>query len=178
MQIGSPFPIQPQNLAPARLTGVGVRAEAQSRVSLAGAASDPLREPAVQREIQQLAAGDREVRAHEQAHVVAGGSLVTSGPSYSYQVGPDGRRYAIGGEVGIDTSPVRGDPEATLDKAQRIIAAALAPAQPSAQDLSVAAQAAQMANEARVEISGERARDAYIETASDPAQRSLISVRV
>lgn len=135
-------------------------------------ASDPLQDPAIQRVIAELAARDREVRTHEQAHVAAGGELITSGPSYTYQVGPDRRRYAVGGEVGIDTSPVRGDPEATLDKAARIAAAAMAPAQPSAQDRRVAAQAGQMAAQARLEIVLQRARDAYASTpAESPAAR-------
>ena len=77
---------------------------------------------------------------------------MATGVSFTYQRGPDGVQYAVGGEVGIDTSPVAGDPEATLAKAQRIRAAALAPAEPSAQDLRVAAQAAQLAVQARAEI--------------------------
>lgn len=124
---------------------------------------DPLQDPAVQRQIAELAARDREVRAHEQAHVAAGGSLITSGPSYTYQTGPDRRRYAVGGEVGIDTSPVRGDPEATIDKARRIRAAALAPAEPSAQDRSVAARASQMESSARVELARQQRDAAYRE---------------
>lgn len=139
--------------------------------------SDPLQDPAVQRVIAELAARDREVRAHEQAHVAAGGELITSGPSYTYQTGPDRRRYAVGGEVGIDTSPVRGDPEATLDKAARIVAAALAPAQPSPQDYRVAAQANQMASQARVDIALARARQAYGEVASTGAEQGAFSVR-
>ena len=103
------------------------------------------------KQVQELKARDREVRAHEAAHLAAAGSLAT-GVSYTYQRGPDGVQYAVGGEVGIDTAPVAGDPEATLAKAQRIRAAALAPAEPSAQDLRVAAQAAQLAVQARAEI--------------------------
>jgi hypothetical protein len=103
------------------------------------------------KQVQELKARDREVRAHEAAHLAAAGSLAT-GVSFTYQRGPDGVQYAVGGEVGIDTSPVAGDPEATLAKAQRIRAAALAPAEPSAQDLRVAAQAAQLAVQARAEI--------------------------
>ena len=45
-----------------------------------------------------------------------------------------------------------GDPQATVIKANRIRAAALAPAEPSAQDQRVAAQAAQMATEARAQM--------------------------
>lgn len=124
---------------------------------------DPLQDPAVQRQIAELAARDRKVRAHEQAHVAAGGSLITSGPTYTYQTGPDRRRYAVGGEVGIDTSPVRGDPEATIDKARRIRAAALAPAEPSTQDRSVAARASQMESSARVELARQQREAAYRE---------------
>jgi len=102
--------------------------------------------------LEQLKARDREVRAHEQAHLAAAGGLVRGGMAFSYQRGPDGRLYAIGGEVNIDTSMVAGDPQATLLKAQQIQRAALAPAQPSGQDRAVAAQAAQMAIEARLEL--------------------------
>ncbi|NKN33494.1 putative metalloprotease CJM1_0395 family protein [Marichromatium bheemlicum] len=101
--------------------------------------------------IEQLRQRDREVRAHEQAHVAAGGRYVTSGPSYDYQTGPDGRQYAIGGEVQIDTSEER-DPAATLEKAEALQRAALAPAEPSGQDLRVAAQARAMQIEAQREL--------------------------
>lgn len=105
---------------------------------------------------QQLQSRDREVRAHEAAHIAAGAGLIRSGMSFTYQVGPDERRYAVGGEVSIDTSPVANDPEATLLKAQQIQVAALAPADPSAQDRAVAASAAQMALDARVELAVQR----------------------
>ena len=94
---------------------------------------------------------DLDVRAHEMAHMEAGAGIVTRGASFSYQTGPDGQRYAVGGEVGINTSPGR-TPEETLAKSDRIRAAALAPADPSGQDLRVAAEAAQMAAEARQEL--------------------------
>ena len=76
--------------------------------------------------VARLQARDREVRQHEQAHLAAAGGLAVSGASYSYQRGPDGKNYAIGGEVGIDVSP-GSTPEETLAKAERIRAAALAP---------------------------------------------------
>ncbi|MDG4812353.1 putative metalloprotease CJM1_0395 family protein [Hydrogenovibrio sp. 3SP14C1] len=116
------------------------------------AADQKKKEQEVQQVIQQLKSRDLEVKTHEQAHLAAGGQYVTSGANYVYQTGPDGNRYAIGGDVGIDTSPVPGNPEATLLKAQQIQSAALAPAQPSSQDQSVARAAMQMANNARVEL--------------------------
>ena len=108
------------------------------------------------RRIAQLQKMDREVRAHEAAHISASGGLVRGGASFSYVQGPDGKRYAVSGEVSIDTSPVHGDPHATLLKAQRIQSAALAPAQPSNADRAVAASAAQMAAMARAELLAER----------------------
>jgi hypothetical protein len=104
------------------------------------------------RQVDKLKARDREVRAHEAAHQAAAGGLARGGASFSYAIGPDGKRYAVGGEVSIDTSDMPDDPQATLRKADAIRAAALAPAQPSSQDLAVAAQATQMAMEARVEL--------------------------
>jgi hypothetical protein len=103
------------------------------------------------RRVEELKSTDRAVRAHEAAHMAAGGSLVTSGASFSYETAPDGQRYAVAGEVGIDTSKGR-TPEETLVRAQQIRAAALAPADPSGQDRSVAAAASQMAADARAEI--------------------------
>ena len=101
------------------------------------------------RDVEELKRRDREVRAHEQAHMAAAGGTVIGGPSFSYQTGPDGRRYAVGGEVKIDTSSVRDDPRATIAKAQTIQAAALAPADPSGADRAVAAAAAKMEADAQ-----------------------------
>jgi hypothetical protein len=103
--------------------------------------------------IAELVARDREVRSHEQAHAAAGGQYAGS-PTYSFVKGPDGLNYAVGGEVSIDTAPVSGDPEATIRKAQIIRAAASAPAEPSPQDRRVAAQAATLESDARVELAG------------------------
>ncbi len=95
---------------------------------------------------------DTRVRNHEMSHLTAAGSLAMSGPSYDYQKGPDGKKYAVGGEVRIDTAPVPGDPEATLKKMQQIKRAALAPADPSSQDRRVAAKATAAAAKARAEL--------------------------
>lgn len=102
--------------------------------------------------IEKLRKRDREVRAHEAAHKAAGGQYAGSA-TFSYQVGPDGQQYAVGGEVPIDLSPVPGDPAATIRKMQQVQAAALAPAEPSSADRQVAAKAAQIAARARAELS-------------------------
>lgn len=117
------------------------------------------RQQAERDQIQELAARDREVRAHEQAHAAVAGQYGSS-PTYSFVRGPDGVSYAVGGEVKIDTSPIPGDPEATLRKAQQLRRAANAPADPSSQDSSVAAQAAQMEQQARAELREQQAIEA------------------
>jgi hypothetical protein len=96
--------------------------------------------------VDKLKSRDSAVRAHEMAHVSAAGGLAGA-PVYSYQTGPDGKRYAIGGSVSIDTS-AESSPEDTIAKAQRIRSAALAPADPSAADRAVASRAARMESQA------------------------------
>jgi hypothetical protein len=108
-------------------------------------------------QLAQLKARDSEVRAHEAAHMAAGGRYVTGGASYVYQKGPDGGQYAVGGEVGIDTSPVPGKPEETAQKMRTVRAAALAPSEPSSADLSVAASASEAEAAAVAEIAQARA---------------------
>lgn len=98
--------------------------------------------PEAQQQLRELKLRDAEVRAHESAHMAAGGGHVNGGASYTYQKGPDGRQYAIGGHVSIDASSVPGDPEASREKAQQVRRAALAPGEPSGQDRQVAARAA------------------------------------
>lgn len=103
----------------------------------------------------ELQSTDIAVRSHEAAHMSAGGSAITGGATYTYQTGPDGKQYAVGGEVGIDISPVPGNPQATITKMMMIRAAALAPADPSPQDLAVAAAAAQNEANARAQLAAQ-----------------------
>ncbi|MGF1457010.1 MAG: putative metalloprotease CJM1_0395 family protein [Alphaproteobacteria bacterium] len=91
-------------------------------------------------QVSKLKDRDAEVRRHEEAHARVGGPYAGS-PSYTFQTGPDGRKYAIGGQVPIDVSPVEGDPKATIAKMEVVKRAALAPAEPSSQDRRVAAEA-------------------------------------
>ena len=107
-----------------------------------------------QRIVSELQAADTNVRAHEAAHMAAGGGL-TSPASYTYERGPDNKMYAVAGEVGISTSGGN-TPQESLNKAQTIRRAALAPADPSPQDLKVAAQAASMEMSARAQIMQEK----------------------
>ena len=110
------------------------------------------------RVIEQLLRRDREVRAHEAAHVAAAGGLAGA-PRFDTTIGPDGRRYVTGGEVPISMAP-GGTPEETIARMTRVQQAALAPVSPSGQDMSVASRAARMVAAARLELAR---RDAEIE---------------
>lgn len=108
-----------------------------------------------EKQVRDLKKRDAEVKAHEQAHAAVGGAYA-SAPQYTYTKGPDGKKYAVGGEVQIDTSPER-TPEATMRKMDVVIAAALAPAEPSSQDRAVARQAQQQRQEAQAAMQQQQA---------------------
>lgn len=131
----------------------GDRVDLSPEACAFAAAQDLSREElAAVRDLQQR---DTEVRTHENAHASAGGAAAGA-PALTFEKGPDGRNYAIGGEVPIEVS--RGaTPEETIRNAEQVRAAALAPANPSAQDRSVAAAAGAMESQARAELAREAA---------------------
>ena len=108
-------------------------------------------DPTITSEVRKLKEREREVRAHENAHKSAGGAHAGT-VSYTYTRGPDGKVYITGGEVSIDVSE-ENSPAATIRKMEQVKAAALAPADPSSQDQSVAAKASMIAMKARQEAS-------------------------
>jgi hypothetical protein len=128
-------------------------------------------EQAEQKRIAELKARDREVKIHEQAHAAIGGQYA-SAPSYEYETGPDGQQYAVGGEVRIDISEVPNDPRATIQKMQQVKAAALAPAEPSGADRSVAAQASRTLMEAQADLTAEIAE--MVRTRSEQVSQSSV----
>jgi hypothetical protein len=123
-------------------------------------------------QVEKLAKRDREVRAHEQAHRVAGGRYAGAA-QYSRTMGPDGKTYVTGGEVSISVSEVPGDPQATIVKMEVVKRAALAPAQPSSQDRAVHAQASRIEQEARAELLREQAEASEPREASPEARADL-----
>lgn len=150
-------------------SGLEKAANPAQRGDAAGLSADELKQ------LSQLKARDREVRAHEQAHLGNAGGIATGGASFTFATGPDGNRYAIGGEVNIDTSAIPGDPEATLRKAELIRRAALAPAQPSSQDQKVASAATAMANKARLDLLQQRQDTA---NKGDQTQNPTVDINV
>ncbi len=103
--------------------------------------------------VQDLQSRDTEVRAHEAAH--QSGGAATGGASFTYQQGPDGKMYAIGGEVSISISS-GSTPEETIANARAVIASAMAPANPSGQDLAVASSARVMMMKAQQQLTQEQ----------------------
>ena len=133
------------------------RTSATSEASSGSGASTsgPALSDSEQRLVEKLSARDREVKQHEMAHKAAAGSLAGA-MSLDYQRGPDGRLYAVGGEVSIRTSAGSSDPQDRLDTAEQVLRAATAPAEPSQQDLRVAAQARAEIEDARAELAAQR----------------------
>lgn len=150
MQIVPSSPLPPGTRTPAPTAGDDRTAPAQ-----ATAAHDL----ATLRHIDALRQRDRTVRAHEQAHQIAGGAHAGA-PTYIYATGPDGRRYAIGGSVPIDVSSAS-SPEATIAKMLQVRRAALAPQNPSAADRAIAARANLHLAEARREVMSELLAERY-----------------
>ena len=150
-----------------------------------GSESQDLTEAELQ-SVQELKQRDREVKAHEQAHLASAGQYTRGGPSYTYQQGPDGRRYAVGGEVPIDVGGEK-TPEETIQKMRTVRRAAMAPASPSPADHGIAAaataqeaQAMQEMQAARAENSGEQQKQASKEAAPkvQPAAGDADSAKV
>jgi len=106
------------------------------------------------KEIETLEKRDREVQTHEEAHRAAGGQYA-SAPGYEYTTGPDNKRYVTDGEVSIDVSEAA-TPAKTIQKMEQVRKAALAPAEPSAQDLKVASEATQVINRAKSDQASEQ----------------------
>lgn len=132
------------------------------------------------RVVGELKKRDQEVRSHESAHASVGGAF-TGSPSFTYEQGPDGKRYAVGGEVSVDLSTIKGDPRATIAKMQKVHAAALAPVHPSIQDTRVASTATQLILQAQTELLSEldskqdEAKARSISKSDEPSESSALS---
>ena len=130
-------------------------------------------------ELRELKARDAEVRAHEQAHASVGGKYAGAA-SFSYQTGPNGIKYAVGGEVPISLPSSSGNPEQAIRAADQVRRAALAPANPSGQDISVAAKAAQISQSAqaqRRELQAEERALEVSERSEAQKERELVETK-
>ncbi|MCF6201348.1 MAG: hypothetical protein L3J42_04400 [Hydrogenimonas sp.] len=126
--------------------------------------------------VAELQVRDTQVRAHEAAHLAAAGGIASGGASFSYQRGPDGKMYAIGGEVPISAGG-GGSAQETVKRMRQVAAAAMAPADPSPQDYAVAAnarseemKALQELRKEQTEAQKEQGLKKYLESASKSAE--------
>jgi hypothetical protein len=115
-----------------------------------------------QQQVNELQSIDTKVRAHEAAHMAAGGGIVSGGASFTYQEGADGKMYAIGGEVPISVSS-DSDPSNTIEKMEKVQSAALAPSDPSSTDIKVAATASILEMKAKIELMKEKHQEQFNE---------------
>jgi len=91
-----------------------------------------------QRVLDRLKNRDNEVKIHEQLHSSL--ATITTPISYNYQVGPDGKLYAVGGSVRFDTS-IPKDETAAIQKLDELQKAASAPEGLSKADSFIASAA-------------------------------------
>lgn len=131
--------------------GAYATGQIQQEDTSSGSSSDRVDITQIQ-DVRVLQQTEEKVIAHERAHMSAGGQFA-GGVSYQYTQGPDGKRYISGGEVPISIRPGR-NPAETVRNMQQVRRAALAPADPSPQDLSVASAASLIEMKAAHEISG------------------------
>ena len=95
--------------------------------------------------LQKLKAKDQQIKSHEQTHSALSGAN-SSNPHYNYQVGPDGKMYAVGGSVTMDTS-IKIDPNNqnstsnALLKLDQLQKATSSVDEPSSADMSIATKA-------------------------------------
>lgn len=111
-----------------------------------------------QQKVKEMKERHEEVRVHENAHKSAGGQYAAA-PTYTYETGPDGKRYITDGEVSIDIGEEK-DPQATIEKMQIVKRAAMAPAEPSGQDRKVYQDANQKEAAARQELAEDKKEEA------------------
>ncbi|QDF29078.1 putative metalloprotease CJM1_0395 family protein [Halarcobacter anaerophilus] len=78
---------------------------------------------------------DEQTKAHEQLH--ASKAATTTPINYTYQLGPDGKLYATGGFVRMDTSIPEDEASANV-KLQQLQDAASAPSELSGADMQIA----------------------------------------
>ncbi|WP_417828187.1 putative metalloprotease CJM1_0395 family protein [Thalassospira sp.] len=123
---------------------------------------DPVEEAVVN----QLRARDSAVRQEEEAHAAAAGPY-GSAPQYTYQIGPDGNVYAIGGhvDVSVSVSGSAADRDRALSTLQN---AALAPNAPSGADMAAFRQASLLKSTMSSSDSTPTAKESALNGASQP----------
>jgi len=127
--------------------------------------------PEQKKQVEELKQIERKVEAHEQAHKSVGGQFAGS-MSYSYTQGPDGRRYKTGGEVSISI-PSDDDPQKLIAQLMQVKRAALAPSDPSPQDIKVAGMV-----DGKLQVARAKLREAYNQEDRETEQESRLDLKL
>jgi hypothetical protein len=90
-----------------------------------------------ERVLAKFKSADSHIRAHEQNHASHG--TTTAPIQYNYQMGPDGKMYAVGGSVRLDTS-IPDDPKAAQIKLDQIKRSANTNSDPSGADIGISSE--------------------------------------
>lgn len=93
-----------------------------------------------------LQMADASVRTHEGLHFRTAGGIAVGTAEFDYLQGPDGQQYAVAGAVEVRTTTTS-DPMQAASEARDFAAAANAPGDASAQDMTAARMAHGMASE-------------------------------
>jgi hypothetical protein len=113
--------------------------------------SNKLHDAAKEEKVRDLEERDRQVREREQAHQSAAGSLAEGGPVYKYEIGPDGKQYAVEGHTRIKVRSGN-TPEERIRNAKQAERAARAGGGTTPQSQRVAMEARQEIDKAEKEI--------------------------
>lgn len=109
--------------------------------------------PQAESETSQMESRSRRIVEHENRHAAilrdAPDNTADAKPQFVHKQGPDGRKYAVAGEVNTDLKPIPGNPHATEQKAESVYRSALGNADRSQSDYDAARQAMFVAQEAR-----------------------------
>ncbi len=119
---------------------------------------------------------DRNVRLHENSHASADGVQTIGTARYKYAEGPDGKLYAVGGEVTVAVQS-SGKPEDNLRAARALRSSALSSDNPSPADFAAAADAGQIEIEALSQMAkrAKEIRETIHRNDSSPAQKYSVS---
>lgn len=122
-------------------------------------AADSMESLKIKDEIIRMQNWENHVISHELQHMISGGN-VTGAPSYIYEMGPDGKKYVVGGKVKLyvpSMNTLMNDPAAL----NRLKSATSAPSDASPHDLTASAIAAKIAQKVKMKISQQKGKSAY-----------------
>ncbi len=106
-----------------------------------------------QKAVNELKSRDKEVRLHEAEHMRNPELISVGGPKFTYAIGPDGKAYAIGGNVTLTTGKPK-SPEDAMQKAMALKNSSMGVGEPSSKDIGASISAGAMFQEAFIKSRG------------------------